>query len=147
MHDLMNSVVVSQPLAPQTVSTAPVTSAAIDMQGAESLAFITAVGTIVDVLDASNRIDIKIEHADDDGNGAPESYAACTDSDVAGASGLVDGVFLSIDAAAKTGKSHTIAYRGGKRFVRLSATPVSLDDGGTLAMIAIKGNLAQQPQG
>lgn len=68
-----------------------------------------------------------------------ESYAACTDSDVAGASSLVDGVFLSIDAAAKTGKSHTVAYRLGRSLLRLSATPVSLDDGGPLAVIAIKG--------
>ncbi len=146
MHDLINSVAIIQAVAPQTVQAAPVTSAAIDMQGAESLALVVAVGAIGETLDANNRIDVKIEHADDDGSGSPAAYAACTDADVIGAQGLNSGVFLAIDAAAKAGKRHTLAYAGGKRFVRVSATPVSLESGGALAILAIKGNLAQTPQ-
>lgn len=145
MHDLINSVAVIQALAPQTVSATPVVSSVIDMQGAESLACVIAVGAIVDTLDASNRIDVKIEHADDDGSGAPAAYAPCSDADVAGKSGLVNGIFLSVDAAGKAGKSHALAYTGGRRFVRLTATPVSLETGGPLAIVAIKGNLAQKP--
>lgn len=146
MHDLINSLAVIQAVAPQTVLSAPVTGAAIDMQGAENLAFIVAVGAVGDTLDADNRIDVKIEHADDDGSGNAGAYAACGDADVLGASGLANGVFLSIDAAGKTNKRHTLAYQGGKRFVRVSATPVSLESGGAVAVLAIKGNLAQKAQ-
>lgn len=145
MHDLINSVSIIQALAPQTVQAAPVVAAAIDMQGAETLAVIVAVGAIGDTLDASNRLDVKIEHADDDGTGSAGAYSACVDADVLGASGLAAGVFLKVDATGKTSKRHTLAYAGGKRFVRVTATPVSLETGGPIAVLAIKGNLAQNP--
>lgn len=146
MHDLINSIAVIQAVAPQTIQAAPLTSAAIDMQGCESLAVIVAVGNIADTLDADNRIDVKIEHAEDDGTGNPAAYTACSDVDVIGASDLTSGVFLSVDALGKENTRHTLAYAGGKRFVRLSATPVSLETGGAIAILAIKGNLAQKPQ-
>lgn len=145
MHDLINSVSLIQAIAPQTVQAAAVTSTAIDMQGAQSLAIVIAVGAIGDTLDASNRLDVKIEHADDDGAGTPAAYTSCADTDVIGASGLTGGVFLKLDAPAKANARHAIAYNGGKRFVRVIATPVSLETGGPVAVLAIKGNLAQQP--
>lgn len=146
MHDLINSLAVIQAISPQTLLATPVVGTAIDMQGAESLAVVVSVGAIGDTLDASNRIDVKIEHADDDGSGNAGTYAACTDADVLRAANLTNGVFLSIDAAGKAGKQYAIAYTGGKRFVRVTATPVSLESGGPLAVLAFKGNLAQKPQ-
>ena len=145
MHDLINSVAILQTVAPQTVQATPVVGSAIDMQGAESLAVVIAVGAFGDTLDASNRLDVKIEHADDDGSGNAGAYNACGDADVIGASGLAAGVFLKVDAAGKAGKRHTLSYIGGKRFVRVTATPVSLETGGPIAVLAIKGNLAQKP--
>lgn len=147
MHDLINSIAAAQVLAPQTIQAAPLVATAIDMQGAESLCFAVAVGAIVDTLDASKRIDVKIEHAEDDGTGAAGTYAACTDADVVGVAGLSNGIFLKVDADAKENKTHLAGYRGGKRFVRVTATPVSLATGGPIAIVAIKSNLAQRPQG
>lgn len=146
MRDLINSVSVIQAVAPQTVQAAPVTGSAIDLQGAESLAVIVAVGAIVDTLDANNRLDVKIEHADDDGTGNAAAYAACGDSDVQGAAHpLSNGVFLSVDAAGKPNQRYAVSYIGGKRFVRVILTPVSLETGGAAAVLAIKGHLAQSP--
>lgn len=145
MHDLLNSLGIAQVIAPQTVQAAPVNSGAIDMQGCESLAVIVAVGNIADTLDSTHRIDVKIEHADDNGAGAPGAFAACTDADVLAANGLADGMFLRIDAANLKNKRHVIGYSGNKRFVKVTATPVSLATGGPLAVIALKGNLAQRP--
>lgn len=145
MHDLINSVSLIQAVAPQTVQASAVTGSAIDMQGAEILAIVVAVGAIGDTLDASNRLDVKIEHADDNGSGSPAGYTACDDGDVIGASGLTGGVFLKVDAPAKASTRHTVAYAGGKRFVRVTATPVSLETGGSIAVLAIKGNLSQNP--
>ncbi len=42
-------------------------------------------------------------------------------------------------------KRYVIGYRGGKRFVKVTATPVSLSTGGPIAMIALKGATAQKP--
>lgn len=144
MHDLINSVSVLQVIAPQNIQAGPVNGAVIDMQGAESLAVIAAIGNIADALDATHRLDLKIEHADDNGQGQPGSYAACTSADLIGAA-ATGGVFAAVDAAGKKNARHTVAYNGGKRFVRVSAVPVSLATGGPAAVIAIKGNLAQRP--
>jgi len=144
-RDLLNDIEIAQALAPQTVQAAALDSGDIDMQKADSLAVTVAVGNIVDVLTASDRLDLKIEHADDDGTGSPAAYAACTDDEVIGFTGLTSGLFMSIDDTAKENKRHAIGYKGDKRFVKVTATPVSLITGGPIAMVAIKGHLHQKP--
>jgi len=146
MHDLVNSISILQTVQPQVIQASALDTGNIDMQGAGSLSVVVLVGNIVDTLDASHRIDVKIEHADDDGTGAPGSYAACIDDDVLNFANLSSGKFLAIDGSAKEQKRHVIGYQGGKRFVKVTATPVSLSTGGPIAMMALKGSLAQKPQ-
>lgn len=145
MHDIVTNVKIEQSLNPQTIQGSALNSGNIDMQGAETAAIVVLVGNIADTLDSTHRIDVKIEHADDDGTGAPGSYAACADADVLNFTGLASGVFLSIDAAGKKQKRHVIEYKGGKRFVKVTATPVSIATGGPIAMMALKGNINQAP--
>lgn len=145
MRDIFNNVVLAQVLAPQTIQAAALNSGNIDMQGYGSLAIAVLIGAMGESLGANDRIDLKIEHADDDGTGAPGAYSACEDSDVLGFTGLAAGVFYSVDADAKAGKSYTIGYRGGKRFAKVTATPVSLATGGPIAMLAAKGDPTQSP--
>jgi hypothetical protein len=145
MHDLVNNLGLIQSVNPQTIQASALDTGNIDMQGAGMLAVVLLVGNIADTLDATHRIDVKIEHADDDGTGAPAAYAACADEDVLNFANLSAGKFLSIDAAGKKQKRHVIGYKGGKRFVKVTATPVSLTTGGPVAMLAIKGNLNQTP--
>jgi len=145
MHDLINTLSFTQALMPQTIQGTALNTGNIDMQGCDTLAITLLVGNIADTLDASHRIDVKIEHADDDASGAPTTYTACTDDDVLNFSNLSSGQFLSIDGSAKEQKRHVIGYRGGKRFVKVTATPVSLSTGGPIAMLALKGALHQAP--
>ncbi len=145
MRDLLNLVRTEQSLKPQTVQAAALNSGNIDLQGFDSLAVMVAVGNIADTLGASNRLDLKIEHADDDGTGAPGAYAACTDDDVLGFTGLSAGIFKAVDADTKDNARYAIGYRGGKRFVKVTATPVSLATGGPIAIIALKGHPAAAP--
>lgn len=145
MQDIVSNIAVEQALAPQNIQGAALNSGNIDTLGCGTLAVVIAVGNIVDTLGASNRIDVKIEHADDNGSGAPAGYTACTDEDVLNFTGLASGLFLSIDTAGEESRRHVIGYRGGKRFVKVTATPVSLATGGPIAMIALKGNTAQKP--
>lgn len=145
MHDIVNNIAVTQVLAPQTIQAAALNSGAMDMQGVETLAVAVLVGAIGDTLDSSNRIDLKIEHADDDGTGAPAAFENCTDADVHAVDSVTAGVFASINDDAKAENRHVVEYCGGKRFVKVTATPVSLETGGPIAMIALQGNPAQAP--
>ena len=145
MHNLVNTLSIVQCLQPQTIQASALNTGNIDTQGAEALSVILLVGNIVDSLSGSVRLDVKIEHADDDGTGAPASYGPCADADVLNFSGLSSGIFLSIDASGKKQKRHVIDYVGGKRFVKVTATPVSLTTGGPIAILALKGNLSELP--
>lgn len=145
MHNIINNLGLTQVLAPQTIQGSALNSGNIDMQGAEALCVVVLVGAIADTLDASHRIDVKIEHADDDGTGSPGSYGACADADVLNFTGLSSGIFKSIAASGDKSKRYAIGYAGGKRFVKVTATPVSITTGGPIAMLALKGNLTQLP--
>jgi len=145
MHTIISNHGIEQALMPQTIQGSALNSGNIDMQGAESLAIVFLVGNISETLSGSAKIDVKIEHADDDGAGSPGAYAACTDEDVLNFTGLTSGIFLSIDANTKEQKRHVIEYRGGKRFVKVTATPTGLSTGGPVAILALKGNLNQKP--
>lgn len=145
MHSITDNIGIEQSLMPQTIISAALNSGNIDTRGAETTAVAILVGNTADTLSGSVRIDVKIEHADDDGAGAPGAYAACTDEDVLNASGLVSGLFLSIDAAGKKQKRHVIGYRGGKRFVKVTATPTGLTAGAPVALLTLKANLGQLP--
>lgn len=145
MRDILSTLRTEQSLKPQTVQASALDSGNIDLQGFDSLAVVVAVGQIADTLGASNRLDLKIEHADDNGAGAPGAYAACTDDDVTGATGLTSGIFMSVNADTKDNARYAIGYRGGKRFVKVTATPVSLATGGPVAIVALKGHPALAP--
>jgi hypothetical protein len=145
MHNIVNNIGIEQSLMPQVIQASAVNTGNIDLQGAEALAVVVLVGNIVDTLDGTHRIDVKIEHAEDDGTGAPGAYAACADDDVLNFTGLASGIFLSVDASGKKQKRHVIGYRGGRRFVKVTATPVGLTTGGPIALLALKGNLNQLP--
>ena len=145
MHDLVNSLSFNQVLMPQVIQASALDTGNIDMQGCDTLAVTLLVGNITDTLDGTHRIDVKIEHADDDGTGAPGAYAACIDTDVINFANLSSGKFLAIDSSTKEQKRHVIGYTGGKRFVKVTATPVTLSTGGPIAMLALKGALHQKP--
>jgi len=140
MHNIVDNIKIEQVLKPQTVSTAAVVSDSVDVLGAENLAVAVMVGTFADTLSSTAKVDLKIEHSDDD-----TSYAACVDSDVANFSGLVSGVFASIDAEGKESSRYVIEYIGSKRYVRVTATPTGLTTGGAIAMAALTANHAQKP--
>ena len=145
IHDITSNIATEQSLSPQTIQAAALTSGNVDCRATGAVAIAVMVGNIADTLGASNRIDLKIEHADDDGTGNPAAYAACTDDDVLNFSGLVSGVFFTVNANALKSKRSIIGYRGTRRFVKVTATPVSLATGGPIAMMTLKGLVSQKP--
>lgn len=145
MKDIYNNVAVVQALTPATVQAAAVNSGNIDMQGYNSLTVVVAVGAIVTALTATEKLALTIEHADDDGTGAPAAYAACADADVLGFTGLVDGLFKTLNADTMDSKTYPIGYVGGKRFVKVTVTPTSITTGGPVGITALKGHPSFAP--
>jgi len=145
MHNIVNNIGVAQVLSPQTIQGSALNTGNIDMQGVEALSVVILVGNIVDVLDSTHRIDLKIEHADDDGTGSPAAYAACTDDHVLNFTGLAAGLFQSVNSNSLELRRFVIDYRGGLRFVKVTATPVTLTTGGPIAMLALKGLPHERP--
>lgn len=145
MRDIVNNTHLLQVIHPQMISAAALNTGHIDLLGADSLMVAVLVGNISETLSGTAKIDLKIEHADDNGAGAPATYTNCTDDDVLNASGLVNGIYMSIDANAKENKRHVIGYRGAKRFVRVTLTPTGLTTGGAVAAMAVRGDLSQAP--
>jgi|GEM_PF-1194313 len=145
MHNIVDNLKLEQALMPQTITTTALTSGNLDMLGVETLAVAVMVGNISETLSASAKVDLKIEHADDNGSGAPGTYVACTDMDVANFANLSSGLFLSINDNTKEQKRYVVEYRGAKRFVKITATPTGLTTGGAIAMLSLKGNVSQKP--
>lgn len=140
MHNIVDNIKIEQVLMPQTIAASALNSGNIDMQGAQSVAVAVMVGDISETLSTSAKITLKIEHGDD-----TSSYEACEDTDVLNFSGLASGVFIVIDSDAEAQKRHVVEYVGGKRYVKVTATPAGLSTGGALAMVALKSNFAQKP--
>ncbi len=145
MHDFVNNIAVTQSVMPQVITTTALSTPNIDTQGADIQSFVVLVGNIADTLSSTVRVDLSISHADDDGTGNPLPFAACTDADVLNFSGLTNGVFASVDAAAAAEKRYVIDYVGGLRFVKVTATPVGLTNGGPVALLSLQANLHTLP--
>lgn len=119
------------------------TGADIDTIGYNSCLIVANVGVSGDTLAADLDHNFKLEHADDDGSGAPDTYAAVTSAaDVVGATpDSSTGVFQTIDAAAEDPAVLKVAYVGPKRWVRLVDDTAGTHTNGTpMAAFAILGH-------
>ena len=91
----------------------------------------------------ANKLDFKLEHADDDGAGAAGAYSAVAPADMLGAD-PASGVFLSTDAAEKYGKIYQYGYIGGKRFLKMNYTETGIVSV-SMAMQLIQGKPLDAP--
>lgn len=141
-RDNYDSALYEQVLKPQTIQASALNSGNIDNQGYESLTVAILLGDVADALPGSpaGKIELKVEHAADNGSGAPGTYADCIDSEVIGFTGLTTGIFQTIDTDTEDNRRYAIGYRGDKRFVRVTATPTNIATGGPIAMLAVKGH-------
>jgi len=121
MKDLANSIAVVSTLDPDT-RTADANGTGIDLQGFESATVVAQVGAEGITLSSSNKIEIVLQHSDDD-----STYTDVTSStDVVDGTVDSNGIFVTLDDNAEAPSIHTIGYVGGKRYIR-----VELDYSGT----------------
>jgi len=128
-----------------------VNSGDIDRQGAEGMLFVLNVGDNGgDTLNVTNHFEVKVEHADDDGTGSPDVYEAVAADDVVIDTGLAaaqapdaNGVIVDIDDAAEDQASYKFAYKGDRRFAKVTITPNgTLTNGNPMSLDAVNHELA-----
>lgn len=136
-----------QLLAP-VARTTSVESAAVDMQGFESLTLVGSLGASAATLSGSIKLELEVQHADDDGTGSPGAYSPVPDEDIVGAidGTAASGCFAVVDANGELGRLYKTAYRGNKRFVRVNTRLTGNHSTGTLVGVnAIKGHPSIKP--
>lgn len=142
MRDMHNNIDVVHAIAAQTMSTAggAKNSGNLDLRGFLAAELVVNCGGSGDTLDADNRYDLKVEHADDNGAGAAGAYAACEAKDILGLTPDSSGVVLSLNSLDLDQQTHRFGYVGGKRFLKITLTPVgTLNNGMPVAVNLIKG--------
>lgn len=132
--DLMNNIHVLRAISPVSVAdTTAQVSQIIDRRGFGSLTFAIATGSIAD---AAATFTVLVEHGDDSGL---SDAAAVPDADLIGTEVLAG---FQFDDDNETRK---IAYKGFKRYVRLTITPVANASAALLSAVAILGHPGMSP--
>lgn len=94
---------------------------AVDLQGFGAALILLSIGAGGITFDATNRLDIILEHSEDS-----STWAAVAQADVNGATVATGGIVRSLIAAKAAADVQEIDYIGNRRYVRLR-----LDFGGT----------------
>lgn len=145
MRDLVNNIKTGLGLAPQVV-TADQDGVSIDVRGFDSLAIVVALGAAGDTLAADTKFDFKLQHAEDNGAGSPDSWEAVGSDDVLYQTVDANGVFLTVDADAEAGQAYRVGYKGSRRWVRVQTDVTGTHENGTpVAVIAVQGDAHIKP--
>ena len=146
MRDLHNNIAHVAAVTPQTIAGSNLVSGNIDLAGFNAAEVVAYLGDI-DELGGSPVGDAKVqmllEHADDDGTGSPGTYANVALRDVLGPSAVTAGIV----ATSTTDNGFLeVGYVGGKRFIRATLVPTGLTNGGPVAAWVVKGNARHAPK-
>lgn len=147
MRDLHNNLDAVQAIQAQTITQAggAIQSGNIDLKGFGAAEVVAHFGDI-DEMGGSPvggaKIDVKIEHAADDGTGSPGAYANVTLADVLGPVAVTSGVVASPTTDTDVIK---VGYVGDKRFLRVTLTPTGLTNGGPAGVIVVKAHPRHAP--
>ena len=121
-------------IAPQTITGSAIVSGNLDLAGFNGAKIAVLPGT-VDGLNGGSptpgTIAVKLEHADDDGAGAPGAFADVALTDVLGPASVSAGVVTTLSES--NGGVQEIGYVGDKQWLRLTLTPSGLGAGGPVA--------------
>lgn len=147
MQDLNSNLAPFQALGAGTISqgTGALVSGNVDLAGFNAAQVVVHFGTITEMgasPSGAAQIAVKLEHADDNGSGAPGVYAEVTDADVTGVGGVSAGVVANPTSDLVPA---TVGYVGGKRFIRATLTPTGLTTGGPVGVIVNRGHPRHAP--
>ena len=135
MQDLANNLLAVQSLAP-AVRTADANGTGVDLQGFEGAMAIFDIGAEGDTLSSSVKIDVKLEHSDDNSSWS----AVVSNNDIT--DGAIDssGIWATFDDNAEAPAVVGIGCVGGKRYLRVVADfSGSHSNGSPVSAMIIKG--------
>jgi hypothetical protein len=147
IRDLANNVSAAYTLTP-AVRNADATGTSVDLQGFRSAAIFMQVGVGGITFDATNRLDMVMEHSDDGTTWTPVVQADLNVLQTGGVAGTVTGsgivrVFNTAHAAASFTE---IGYIGGRRFVRVTSDFSGTQATGTpIAVLVVRGDPINAP--
>jgi len=131
LYNLLEPVVAFGPVA----LAADNTPAAIDLDGYRAALLLIAVGAGGITFDATNKVEFKLTHSEDD-----STYVAVTDADVVGVTVGSGGIVKSLVAAHAAASVTEIGYIGGKRYLKVLADFSGTHGTATpMAAIVVKG--------
>lgn len=131
MKDLHNNLELVNALSGTAVGSNTTTNGAnVHMEGFESVEFVVTAGPYTDGSYA-----IKLQHADDDGNGSPDTWADVDSGDLLGSTGTLS-----------SAGHYKLGYRGIKEWVRVVVTSTSVTSGATVSAIAVQGHARVNPK-
>ena len=147
MQDLNSNLAPVHAIAAQTISQAggALVSGNVDLAGFNAAQVVVHYGDIDEMgasPQGSAQIAVKLEHAADDGAGAPGAYANVTDADVTGVSGITAGIVATVVSDLTP---TAVGYVGDKRFLRVTLTPTGLTNGGPAGVLVNKGHPRHAP--
>ena len=135
MYDLSQKTAAVVSLAPAN-RTEDANGTGVDLQFFESALVVAQVGAEGDTLSGSVKIDLKLEHSDDN-----SAFTAVAQTDVTDATIATGGIFATIDANAEAPAIHQLSYVGGKRYIRVVDDRTGTHTNGTpTSAIVVKGN-------
>jgi len=145
-YDLSNNIELVRAILAQTITSSNLVSGNLDLAGASSAAILIEFGDIAEMgasPEGASKIDVHLEHADDDGTGSPGTYADVVKADTTGAlASFTGGLVL---APVNDLVPIIVGYIGGKRFIRVTLEPTDLSSGGPVTAILLKGMLHDKP--
>jgi len=141
MKDLHNNVAVVEVLPPAAM-TADNTPAALDLGGFRSAVLLLHVGIGGITFTGSNKIEFKLTHSDDDA-----TYEAVTADDLDGVDSVgTGGIVKSLTSEQAAATLDKIAYKGGRRYLKLLADFSGTHGTGTpIAAVLVKGHPLEAP--
>ena len=141
MKDLKNNIGVVQSIAPKS-PTSDETGTGVDLQGFESATLVIDAGIEGITLSTTNKIEIELEHSDDNSTFTDVTASA----DVIGATPDSSGVVATFDANTEIPAVATVGYIGGKRYIRAIANFSGTHGSGTpLSVSVIKSHARKNP--
>lgn len=141
MKDIHSDFAVVQAIGAAVLS-ADNTPAAIDLQGYNAAEIVLAIGIGGITFDATNKIEFKLTHSDDD-----SIYTDVTTDDMLGVTVASDGIIKALTAAHAAAAVYRFGYIGSKRYLKILADFSGTHGAGTpVAAMVVKGHGYNQPE-
>ena len=124
------------------VYTADANSATMDLAAYRSCVLQAFIGVNGDTFSGSVKIELEVEHSDDD-----SVWSDCADADLLNTVvGTNPGTFAVIDANGETDALYQTGYIGSKRYVRVVANFTGTHTNGTIVGVSgLQGNAMKHP--